>query len=383
VSDQRPPGRGDDDTRAAQTEPLLLAEDVSVMRGGRVLVRVERLGLHGGRTHVVLGPNGAGKSTLLRGLNGLEPVAGRLAFAGGPIHGESGRRSLRRATATVLQRPFLLATSVRGNVESGLRLRGVRGEDLARRAAAAMDLLGIAHLASRSRDGLSGGEAQRVSIARALAVDPAILFLDEPMASLDPPTRRALLTDMLRILGERSTSAVWVTHDRDEALSVGDEVTFLSRGEVIQQGACLEVFARPATTEVADFLGQESYLEGEVQPAENGAPQRLVLASGAIILCGEAAPGPALACIYPENVVLFNAPPPVGSTSLRNIATGTVGDIRTVGRLRHVLVRCEGFELVSAVTQAALEELDLHPEATVTAAFKATAVHILARHARR
>ena len=247
------------------SQPMLLAEEFGVARDGRVLVRVARLELCPGHTHVLLGPNGAGKSTLLRGLNGLEPAGGRLTFAGRPVRGEAGRRALRRATATVLQKPFLLSTTVRGNVESGLRLRGVRGEELRRRAAAAMDLLGIGHLAGRSRGGLSGGEAQRVSVARALAVGPAILFLDEPMASLDPPTRKTLLADLLRILAERRTSAIWVTHDRDEALSVGDEVTFLSHGEVVQQGPCLDVFARPATTEVADFLGQEAYLEGVVQ----------------------------------------------------------------------------------------------------------------------
>ena len=108
-----------------------------------------------------------------------------------------------------------------------------------------------------------------------------------------------------------------------------------------------------------------------------------MLSSGATILCAEAAPGPALACIYPENVVLFSGPPPAGSTSLRNVVAGTVTGIRPVGRLRQVSVHCEGYELVSAVTQAALEELGLEAGAPVTAAFKATAVHMLPRHVRR
>ncbi|MEE4274737.1 MAG: ATP-binding cassette domain-containing protein, partial [Thermoleophilia bacterium] len=180
-------------------ELVLTARDLSVRRGGRTLVAVDDLALHGGEVHVLLGPNGAGKSTLLHALNGLEQADGELVFAGRPVSSRRGRLALRRATAAVFQHPNLLNTTVHANVESGLRLRGVDRVEARRRAAEALDLLGVAHLAGRRPVKLSGGEAQRVSIARALAVDPAVLFLDEPLASLDPPTRRALVDDLLRI----------------------------------------------------------------------------------------------------------------------------------------------------------------------------------------
>ena len=115
----------------------------------------------------------------------------------------------------------------------------------------AMELVGVEHLAERGRDKLSGGEAQRVSVARALAIEPRVLFMDEPMASLDPPTRRSLLADLRSVIADLSIAVVWVTHDRDEAVAVADAVTFLSGGQVRQTGPAGMSSSRPRTTEIA------------------------------------------------------------------------------------------------------------------------------------
>ena len=156
---------------------VIEARDVRVARGGRTIVDVPAFALSEGETHVLLGPNGAGKSTLLRVLNGLEEGGGTIVFRGEKVASGAGRLRLRRATAAVFQHPYLLAASVLDNVAEGLRLRGT-GRDAAReRAVAALDLLGVSHLAQRTPARLSGGEAQRVSLARALAVDPVILML--------------------------------------------------------------------------------------------------------------------------------------------------------------------------------------------------------------
>ena len=261
--------------------PVLVASDLRVVRGGRPLVRVEHFALAPGEVHVLLGANGAGKSTLLKALNGLEAVDGALEFQGSVIGSTAARLALRRGTAAVFQRPFLLATNVLNNVASGLRLRGL-GRDAARqRAVEALQLLGIPHLAGRKPYGLSGGEAQRVSIARALAVDPAVLFLDEPLASLDPPARRALIVDLLDIFARRDMAVVWVTHDRDEAFAVGDRVSFLEGGHIVQTGVPVDVFAHPATTAFADFLGLDTYLEGVILREMDGSTRlRLTLRRG-------------------------------------------------------------------------------------------------------
>jgi tungstate transport system ATP-binding protein len=361
--------------------PVMRARDLSVVRGSRTLVKVSSFAVHRGLVHVLLGPNGAGKSTLLKALNGLEPADGVLEFDGRPVRGTTGRLELRRQTAAIAQKPYLLSTSVLKNVASGLRYRGVQRREAHAAAAEALELLGVAHLADRKPAKLSGGEAQRVSIARALACDPRVLFLDEPIAALDPPTRRGLVEDLLRILDQRGIAAVWVTHDRDEALAVGDEVTFIERGEVVQSGPALEVLSHPATESFASFLGLDTYLEGRVVVGPTG-DLRFILDTGHELYCGEAPLGHAVACIPPEDVVLLTAVPE-HNMSLRNVLQGTVREVRPDGRLLRVTVAADGLDIAALVTKAALEELALTVGSPVAAAFKAAALHPIPRHERR
>ena len=358
----------------------MLARDLSVVRGTRTLVRVSSFEVHRGLVHVLLGPNGAGKSTLLKALNGLEQADGILEFEGRLVRGAAARLALRRRTAAVAQKPYLLSTSVLNNVASGLRYRGVRRREARTAAMEALELLGVAHLADRKPARLSGGEAQRVSIARALACDPMVLFLDEPIAALDPPTRRSLVDDLMRILDQRGIAAVWVTHDRDEALAVGDSVTFIEMGEVVQSGPALEVFSRPATESFATFLGLDTYLEGSVVVGHAG-DLHFVLDTGHDLSCGEAPLGHAVACIPPEDVVLLTTVPE-HNLSLRNILQGTVREVRPDGRLLRVIVAADGLDVAALVTKAAFEELALSIGSPVAAAFKAAALHPIPRHER-
>jgi len=355
----------------------MVARDLRVVRGKRTLIRVHHFEVGSGLVHVLLGPNGAGKSTLLKALNGLEQAEGTLEFEGRLVRGSAARLALRRRTAAVAQKPYLLSTSVLNNVASGLRFRGVRRSEAHAAATEALELLGVAHLADRKPARLSGGEAQRVSIARALACDPTVLFLDEPMVALDPPTRRSLVNDLLRILDHRGIAAVWVTHDRDEALAVGDTVTFIEMGEVVQSGPALEVFSRPASESFATFLGLDTYLEGTVIAGDSG-DLRLMLGNGKELACGEAPLGHAVACIPPEDVVLLTTAPE-HNMSLRNVLHGTVRAVLPDGRLLRVSVAAGDLEIAALVTKAAFEELGLSVGSPVAAAFKAAALHPIPR----
>ena len=356
--------------------PIIEARDLGVVRGGKRLVHVDRFALAQGEIHVLLGPNGAGKTTLMRALNGLEKADGELLFEGRPVRSGGDRLRLRRSTSAVFQQAYLLATTVRGNVESGLKIRGVHGDELRRRSDEALEMLGIAHLADRRRSGLSGGEAQRVSIARALAVDPAVVFLDEPMASLDPPTRRQLLADLEAIFRRLSTAVLWVTHDTEEALAVARRVTFLADGAVVQEGATADVFNNPAAQVVADYLGLDVWLEGTVRVDEAGAV-RLLLPDGAELVCGEGEPGPAIACIHPDDVMVFLVRPETAGTSLRNVLEASVRGFRPAGRSRLVSMDWGAHRIDALLTRAACEELDLRPGQTVYAAVKASAIQLL------
>jgi len=203
----------------------------------------------------IVGPNGAGKSTLLLVLARLlHPEQGEILFNGKPADCESDL-DYRRRLALVLQDPLLFDTSVHENVASGLHFRGLPKNEIQPRVVTWLERLGIPHLANRRANELSGGEGQRVSLARALVLNPELLLLDEPFGALDPPTRSRLLDDLGQILPAAKTTTILITHDLKEAARLADRVAVLLEGQIVQIGAPQEVFASPSNTDVAAFLG--------------------------------------------------------------------------------------------------------------------------------
>jgi len=208
------------------------------------------LTLEEGPPSLVIGPNGAGKSTLLRLLHGLlAPSAGRLAWCG--TAPDPARRQ-----AMVFQRPVLLRRSVASNVEYPLRLLPLSREERRRRNAEALDLVGLAALAGRPARRLSGGEQQRLALARAAALRPELLFLDEPCASLDPAATRQV-EEIVATLARRGTKIVMTTHDLGQARRLAGEILFLHRGRLLERAPAPAFFATPATAEAAAFLRGE------------------------------------------------------------------------------------------------------------------------------
>ena len=241
---------------------VLSLHDVRHRRGGREILRVDTLELAAGERLAALGPNGAGKTTLLRLLAAIDmPTEGTVLVDG--VATEPGAVELRRRVAYATQRPGLLSTSVRRNVELPLRWRGVGRAERRAAASEALTRLGVAHLADRPVPALSGGEAQRVNLARALALAPSLLLLDEPAAALDPESRVAFLADVERALGSRSATVVHVSHRPEEALRMADRVAVLAEGEIRQLAAPSELLAAPADAGVARLVGYENVLEAE------------------------------------------------------------------------------------------------------------------------
>jgi tungstate transport system ATP-binding protein len=198
-----------------------------------------------GRT-AILGPNGAGKSTLLRLMHGLlRPSAGEVIWPD-PL-----------TQAMVFQRPVMLRTSVRANIEYGLSLRGVPAGERQRKAQEALARVCLPELANRQARKLSGGEQQRVALARAWALDPQVLFLDEPTASLDPASSR----EVERIIGEiaaSGTKIVMTTHNLGQARRLAEEVVYLEDGRLQEQTPADEFFRQPRTNLARDFIRAES-----------------------------------------------------------------------------------------------------------------------------
>jgi tungstate transport system ATP-binding protein len=221
---------------------------VSVSLGGRAALDGVDLDLSlTGRT-VVIGPNGAGKSTLLQVMHGLiAPQAGRL-------RGEDAQGgALRPRFAIVFQRPVMLRRSVLGNVEHALRIARVPAAQRGARAAAALADSGLAHAAGRSARRLSGGEQQRLAIARAQALDPECLLLDEPTASLDPAAGAAIERHLLS-LAARGCGLVMSTHDLAQARRIAQHVVLMHRGRVVEAADAADFFAAPRTALARRFL---------------------------------------------------------------------------------------------------------------------------------
>jgi ABC-type sulfate/molybdate transport systems ATPase subunit len=240
----------------AETTPLLAVQDLLVRRGGAAVLTLPHLTLAPGERLAVVGPNGAGKSTLLEVLALLRPpTQGQVWFAGQPVPRHPGELvQLRRRLGVVFQRPLLLSGTLRENVALGLRLRGQSAATAHSAAAAWLDRLGIAHLAGRRAAQVSVGEAQRASLARALAGAPEVLLLDEPFAALDSLARAALLDTLDVVLAEAGCAMVLITHDWREVRRLAEQVVVLFDGRVAQAGAVAAVEARPATPQVAALL---------------------------------------------------------------------------------------------------------------------------------
>jgi tungstate transport system ATP-binding protein len=238
----------------------LTLSNLRVDRGGQTVLRVETLEVAAGETVAILGPNGSGKSTLLlTSALLLSAAEGRVSLFGHDASdGGVGARAatqLRRRTATVFQEAGLLDMSVRRNVETALRLHRVPSADRRDRAEVWLDRLGVGHLADARAHMLSGGEAQRVSLARAFAVEPELLFLDEPFSSLDLEAKSRLVGELRTLLADEGIAAVISTHDHSEAQLLAERAMVLLDGRVEQVGPTAEVFSTPASIEVARFLG--------------------------------------------------------------------------------------------------------------------------------
>ena len=362
----------------SESIPLLEIKNLQVERGGAVLLQLPFLEIRSGEIFSLIGSNGAGKTTLLQTLACLmKPSAGEIFFRGQRIESHSSIFEYRRRLAIVFHEPLLFDTTVFENVASGLKMRGIERSEIRKIATEQMNHFGINHLHDRSARTLSGGEAQRTSLARAFAIRPEILFLDEPLANLDPPSRESLIEDLERILRETRTTTIFATHDKVEALRLSDRIAVMHGGKTIQIGTPEEVMNHPVNEFVAFFVGIETVLAGKVIHKENGT---LVVSvgGGRIEAVGEAELGEDVTlCIRPENVTLSN-PSYQEMTSARNVIPGKISRVISLGFYQKIELDC-GFPLVAYVTHTSMENLSLREGKEVKASFKATAVHVLRR----
>jgi len=327
---------------------------------------------------VVIGPAGAGKTTL------LETIAGVTRTASGQIilRGEDVTRLApeRRRLGIVYQHAYLFPhLTVRENVAYGAAS--------AADAADAADRFGVESLYDRAVASLSGCERQLVAIARAIAARPEVLLLDEPFSALDPRTRGATRRQLRATYFERGFTVLQVTHDFAEAGVLGDVAIVLDRGQVVQKGDPADVFHRPVSPYIADFLGVENVFAGTARPIRAEAPDfrdaaknqfaelPVAFTTGGLTFyaLGDVVPGPAHAVIRAEEVSLSVEP---SMSSMQNQFRGRIVEIVPAGALSKVTVEASGTPIVAAVTARSVRELSLEVGREIVVGFKATAVHL-------
>jgi molybdate/tungstate transport system ATP-binding protein len=327
---------------------------------------------------IVIGPTGSGKTTLVEAIAGLVPITrGRLTLGGSELTRAAPER---RRLAIVYQHAYLFPhMTVRQNVGYGSTSERVTVEMLER--------FGLGEVAGRDVRVLSGGERQLVALARALARRPEVLLLDEPFAALDPRRRVTVRRELRTIYYERRFTVLQVTHDFHEAGLLGDVGVVLDRGKVLQVGKPVDLFRRPASPLVANFLGAENVFAGTVAPIRDAAPDwapgadaedvehAVAFSTGPLTLyaIGHVVPGSAHAVIQADDVSLARTP---GTSSVRNQFRGTVREISPAGAITRVTIDVSGIPLVAAVTTRSAQELQLAEGMEIFAAFKATAVHL-------
>jgi tungstate transport system ATP-binding protein len=233
---------------------LIEINNLQIKRNEQLALEIPSLSIQRGETLTVVGPNGAGKSTLLLALARLlRPSAGDILYEGKSLK-EWDELEYRRKISFVFQAPLLMDMTVEQNVGLGLKFRGTPKEEVRERVGKWMKQLGVESLAKRRAGQLSGGEAQRVSLARAFVLDPVLLLLDEPFSALDPPTRAKLIEDLTSLLIKDHRTAVFVTHNLNEAAKLSHRIAVIVGGMLRQVGPARQIKAKPADEAVAAFL---------------------------------------------------------------------------------------------------------------------------------
>jgi len=358
------------------TDSIVSIENLKVELGGVSILDIPSFCIAEKEFVSLIGPNGSGKSTLLLVLNSLlKPVAGRVVYRGEEISSREAAFRYRRMVSMVFQEPLLFDTTVYKNVASGLKIRGIKRDEIRERVMRYLKCFNIEHLANRSARKLSGGESQRTSLARAFAIEPEIIFLDEPFSALDPPTRHALTDDLEKIVRETGITTVMVTHDQSEALRMSDRIAVMNNGQIVQSGTPSVVMNNPVNEFVANFVGMETVLVGSVLKNNDGS--LLISISGREVdAIGEMQPNDEVyCCIRPENVTI-EIRDPDDFTSARNIFAARILDIDSMGPFLKLSLDC-GFPLVSYVTREAFATLGLAEGKEVYASFKATSIHLI------
>jgi len=343
--------------------------------GEQAILNNINLSVDRGEVFALIGPTGAGKTTLLRIIDLLEvPGAGEIYFDGKCIP-RSGKQRLeiRRRMSFIHQKPQVFNLSVYDNVACGLIWRGEEKNKIAGKVDHILEMVGLKGYKNRNARTLSGGEAQRVALARSLVLEPEVLLLDEPTANLDPVSTANIEQLISYVARQHNTTMIIATHDMSQGQQLADRIGVLLDGRLVQTGNATDIFRSPQNEEVAHFVGMENIIEGVIIANNEGIATVNICGNAIQAVSNYPAGREVYACIRPEDITLA-----LSSTqsSARNSFQAKVTQVTFLGPLSRVEISC-GFRLVVLVTKISAEELNLQVGREVYATFKATGVHIM------
>ena len=309
------------------TAPALAVAGITKRYGEFTAVDDVSFELRAGEFLTMLGPSGSGKTTTLRMIAGfIAPDAGQIRVAGRDV---SRTPPFKRNIGVVFQNYALFPhlTAVR-NVAFPIEMRGARKTEAVRKAEAALELVGLTGHGDRRPAELSGGQQQRVALARAIVFEPDLLLMDEPLGALDRKLRASMQIELMRIARETSATVISVTHDQEEALVMSDRIAIYNQGRIEQLGPARELYDRPASLFVADFIGDSNVFRGRLAPGEGGT----VIAGDGWTAAASGTPashGPVALVLRPEQVAVM--PAGTGATDARNVRAGVVTETIYLG----------------------------------------------------
>ena len=334
---------------------------------------VDSLNIREGEVFAVIGPNGAGKTTLLNAMALLKkPASGTLEIMGKDALAAANKMFLRRAMSVVFSQPYLTGDTVYDNVALPLKLRGLRDDTAVEEM---LELFRISHLKSRSARTLSQGESHRAALARAFVTRPKLVLLDEPFSSLDERVKDSIIRDLRKVVKASDAAVVLVTQDQSGALTLCDTLAVIVNGRILQQGAPQDIFARPVSSEVADFVGVETILPGKVASKADNLCSVEAGGLTLMVVSGCEAGDSVFVCVRPENVSVSLSADAGGR---RNNFKSRVVTAAPWGLEYKLELDC-GFTLQAAVTKQLVDGLALKAGGEVYASFKATAAHLIKR----
>lgn len=344
---------------------------------GRSVLKDVNLKVNSGEVFALIGPTGAGKTTLLRLLDLLEvPASGKIYFDDLDVtRAGKHRLEIRRRMSFVQQKPLVFTMNVYDNIACGLRWRRHKKETIRKKVDNALEMVNLTEYRNRNAKTLSGGETQRVVIARALVTEPEVLFLDEPTANLDPISASQVEKVLSNIIQQQIATVIMATHDMSQGQRLAHRIGVLIGGEILQIGSPGEIFCAPKNMEVAHFVGVENILKGTVLEKYDNL-MTIQVNSSTVQAVSDFEIGDAVnVLIRPEDITFTLAK---GRTSARNMFQGKITRITQIGPLVRIEVDC-GFDLLGVITKTSAEELGLDVGKRICASFKATAVHVIKR----